>query len=241
MDAAPAAMVNSEDPPCWAGVWNGIRPVEWASGIVNGEMRIFCLSQDVYLVNSGTCHVYEALLNPRQDNGLPIACSMETRAVFADGDFRRFKFAEIDIAELSGTVAVQVYYAGIRGPWIKILDTTLQAETGSFNSAKQPTLTVNTSTWSVYGPQKRTIRTNEVPAGNATPNITNSVSGIETPFTPDVDKAFQIRVEWQGIMAVQAVRIETDAYTRPATGQPTSSEAGEHNIVTADGGGIAYP
>jgi hypothetical protein len=239
LDASPAAMLNSEDPPCWSGVWNGIQPVEWTTGVVNGENRIFCLSKDALEYNSGTVHVWEALSSSKQDNGNPIPCSLETRSVFFDGDFRRFKFAEIDIAELSGTVTLQVYYAGIRGPWIKVLDTTLQAETGSFGSINQPTLTVNTSTWSTYSPQKRTIRTNEVPAGNL--SITNSVSGIEKNQTPDIDKAFQIRIDWQGKMAVQAVRIETDAYQRPATGLPTVSESGEHNIVTADGGGIAYP
>jgi hypothetical protein len=53
LDYAVASEWNQDKIPAWTGVWNGIRPVEWASGIINNQPRQFAFSIDYAASNDG--------------------------------------------------------------------------------------------------------------------------------------------------------------------------------------------
>lgn len=237
MDASVASLMNSSAPPCWAGVWTGIRPVEWASYQQDGKTRIFCLSNDYHFYKESKAHVWEVFTDDRRDNNQPIPCSIETRAFLVDNDFRQFKYAEIDIRELYGEVAVQAYFGGIKGPWIKCLDTVLQAEGGSINSIIQEIIS-DDSVIEAFNPQTRTIRTQEISGGSF--NTDGDVCGIESTKKGNIDKAFQLRIDWQGRMAISRIRIYTDADSTGVSGKCMESENGDHNIINDEGEGIHY-
>lgn len=238
MDASVTSLLNSGSPPCWAGVWTGNRPVEWASFQQDGKTRIFCLSKEYHQYKESQCHVWEAFVDDRRDNNQPIPCSLETRAFLVDNDFRQFKYAEIDVREIYGEVSVQVYFGGIKGQWIKCLDTVLQAEEGSINSIIQEEIE-DDSIIQEFNPQTRVLRTQEIAGGSF--DDSDGVCGIESNKKGNIDKAFQIRVDWQGRMAVSRVRIYTDSDSTGVTGACLKSEEGEHNIITDKGEGIRVP
>lgn len=238
MDASVASLLNSATEPCWSGAWTGIRPVEWATYSQNGHSRMFCLSYDYNYYQGSKPHIWEVFSGDRRDNKESIPCTIETRAVMASGgDLRMFKYAELDLAEIYGEVEIQVYFGGAKGPWFKILDTVLQAEHGSINSAIQTEID-DDSVIQAFNPQTRTIRTEEVSGGSY--DSTGDVCGIESTYKGNIDKAFQIRVDWKGRMAISRIRFYTDAVGMSITGKCNRSEADDHNIINERGEGIPF-
>lgn len=237
MDASVANLLNGASLPCWNGIWTGIRPVQWATADINGKRRIFCLSHDDSIYNGTQNHIWEAFDSSREDNNGPISCSMETRCVIQDGDFRQFKFAELDVSELDGDVDLQVYFGGTKGPWFKILDTHLQAEHGSINSILQLEIDDNSIIQS-FNPQTRIVRTQEVSGGSF--DRANDVCGIESNRHGNLDKGFALRIDWSGRMGISRIKFFTDAESTSAQGKCAVSEEGEHNIITDKGEGIHY-
>lgn len=237
LDASVASLLNSAAPPSWNGIWTGIRPVQWSSAEINGKKRIFCLSHDVSIYNGTRNHIWEAFDGRRLDNDGPVSCSFETRCSLQDGDFRQFKFAEIDIAELYGEAELQVYFGGIKGPWFKILDTTLQAEKGSINSILQSEID-DESDIQAFKPQSRVIRTQEVSGGSF--DREGDVCGIESNRTGNLDKGFMLRLDWTGRMGISRIRFYTDPESTSANGRCATSESEDHNIVNDKGEGLPY-
>ena len=57
LDYAAAAEWNQARNPAWAGVWTGIRTIEWVSGVVTSAPSIFAFSVDYGRTNDGS-HIH---------------------------------------------------------------------------------------------------------------------------------------------------------------------------------------
>lgn len=242
-------------PEAWSGIYTGIRPVEWASGIVEGVSRIYALSRDYYdstyedystrpwLHKVG---VWEAFIGSRMDlpNGdqKRIPCVFETKMLgLGQGDLKDFCFAELDLAEIEGIVDLEVHYAGRRGGYTQILGKTLTASSGSVGwpyyeydtdvfDAVVPTITQD-STIQFFRPQTRMVRTKQVAGGRQAPNDSGPA---ESRYNQNVDRSFSILIKWTGKMTLLGVRIFTVPHDEPTSGLCEANET-DNDAVTMEG------
>jgi hypothetical protein len=116
MDGSPQAQLSSQAGPCFAGIWTGTFPVQYATGEVQDVPRCFELSYScnpLAMPNGQLSHIaiWEDFIGRRTDYmDTPISCSWETKIfeVSQIGELMRFKYAEIDIVELIGEVSLQI-------------------------------------------------------------------------------------------------------------------------------------
>lgn len=202
MDQSVGDKLNSKVPAAWNSVWTGTRPVQWAVGSVNGVQRVFHVSTDA----DGKNRLWEAFSPSRQDNGMPITCYVETKshANFheeAQGlDIKTFRFAELEFTDISGTLDIKVYWAGLRGNYKQLSVFRFEAPEGIANTNRIFTLD---DTMLSYRPQSRLVRTTEV----LNDNTEGSVCGIESPYPDRHDRAFSLLIVWSGRAALRSYRI----------------------------------
>lgn len=237
LDQSVSDQMNTESNPAWAGVWTGLRPVEWSRMKILGRERIFCAAYDQTLYNNTRIHIWEAMNDQRLDRGNRITCQFETREILPTGRFVKLHYVELDLIEILGTVRIKIYYAGIKGGYEEIQDTILQAEVGSIGGVKQQIITLDTILEG-YKPQSRTVKSRQISGQDAS---TNNSCGIESDRPPYIDKAFSVLVEWRGRMAIRGVRLVYTPEPEKDQGECYPSEADEHNIVTDKGVGISHP
>ncbi len=128
----------------WSSAWNGIKPVEWAIGVIKGQQRCFVFSRDIHPDTGEVMpNIWEAFMGDQYDWGFnriqKFPCLFETRILGLTDELRRADHAEIDLIEMSGTVHIEGWYAGVRGGYKKILDKTIAATAGGANSIEQVT------------------------------------------------------------------------------------------------------
>jgi hypothetical protein len=209
LDQSTADSLSTDMPPAWAGIWTGIRPVEWAVATVNNAERLFCVSRD----HDGVARIWEAFRGSPYDNGHPIEWSVEfgARSGVSPVELARFRYADIHLAQVSGDATVNVDYAGAyRGPWKNILSVELKADVGTYATADGGL--VDTSN------QSRVLRTKEVQPSGAVPTV-------EYGNLPEqIDTAHQLRVRGTGPFSVRAFRMSFDPEQEPSTGKCTASE-----------------
>ena len=209
----------------WSSYWTGTRPVQWASGPFNGVNRIFHVSLDY----DGTNRLWEAFVPDRTDNGSPISAFLETKlhSDFTSAqtggifDLKRFIFAEVNVADILGTVNLVVSWAGTRGLFKELATFNLAATQGSV------VLNVPLGTLETYRSQVRRLRTPEV---NVRVSDPNSAASIEAPpnfggnmytkggLVDDRDIAFSLLFSWSGQMGVRGYRIVCDQEQEPGYG-----------------------
>ena len=134
---------SSEYPGKWSGAWTGVRPVEWVTAVINGENRCFFLSNDYGIGAQGFSgeikyytNVWESFIGERMDHSTmpkPIQCVLETRTLGVSETFKALDWVELELSEISGVVDLEVYFSGIRGGYVKIMDKRISATPGSFN------------------------------------------------------------------------------------------------------------
>jgi hypothetical protein len=230
MDYAPAAEWNQAKTPAWCGVWNGTRPVEWISGIINGQPRIFHFSVDYVATNDGSYnHLWESFMPERVDsyfdigeNGSVITkynriyCQFETALLGDAADLKQFQYSELELCELGGTIDLKVSYRGSKGIYRQILNTRLLAVTDKYQYENTPYAT-QVESLGFLSNQFRRVKTENA-------QKTTDLPTCETTNTPDVDKAFSILVEWCGEMGIELVRLFMDPWSEKANGTPQSDE-----------------
>jgi hypothetical protein len=213
----------------WAGAWTGFRPVGWAIAILGGRERLYCASHGAKLKNETHIHIWEAMTDDRTDNGGRIACQMETGGIFSS-DRERFRYAELDLCEIYGTVDVDVYFGGTRGPWQQILEHHAQGRHWQHRQHRASPLIKYDELMEAFKPQTRILRTNEFQDNGKVQ------SGPEGSDKPSVDKAFQILVQWRGRMAVRGINVVTEEYLDPNKGEKCPvSEASQTNAINERG------
>lgn len=224
------AIVESERSPAWASTWTGWRPVEWTSGVVDDYERIFFLSAD----SDGNNRVWEAFLPDQKDNGCDITCSVQLRQEdFNTPDMlKKFRFAEIQLGQLAGTLDVMAAVAGSAGWFDRILTHEIVAtyerveyEQTYGNGITNPLLASSRK-------QSRVFRTEEW----IEPSACNKC-GIEGQQPVNWDYSFSLFIGWSGRAALTRVKLfageETENEER---GLCPTDETGP-NVV--DGGGCS--
>jgi hypothetical protein len=248
MDGAPMSQLATQAGPCWTGIWTGTYPVQFAAGEIQDVPRCFEISYLCSPQNGKQIAIWENFIGQRSDSTsdhteTPINCNLETKIfeLSQNGELFRFRYAEIDVVELFGEVQLTIYYAGIKGHYRKAYELILSAEEGTAGSTAYPAWTyqglATDTQFDTMRPQTRTIRTPEF-SGSGLGEESDKCADtcrIESQYQHNVDKGFQLLINWQGKMGIREIRLFADTYPQIGIGQCTPTEAGEINIVTAIG------
>jgi hypothetical protein len=247
LDYAAASEFNQSRVPAWAGVWTGIRPVEWASGVIDSQPRVFAFSVDYVATNDGsfnslwegfTQNRYDTYLNISPDNTTSdliqrIYCQMET-ALIGDGmDLKQIVYGEMECSQISGTVDVRTSYRGSKGAYLPILNTRILAATEAYQYQTNQVVTESINDLGFLQTQHRRLVTETVQ-----PN--SEIVSCESPYAENVDKAFSFLIEWCGAMGVESIRMFQDPYATQSTGRVTLDET-VYCVVAEDGSTITAP
>ncbi len=224
MDQAPQddGSLNS-----WPSYWEGWRPVEFARGVVNNQERVFCISYDY----DNRARIWELFLPDRTDNGIPITSYLETKTnLFQNRDYKRFRYAELELAGVSGPTAIMVAVAGLRGAYQNMGVKDMAAEDGQVYFDVQYGDGEN----DFFGsrPQTRIIRTID----KSEPSDCNSLC-IESEKRGLIDKGFSLLIVWSGIAAISAYRIFAQNEPIAYQGICEENETDEIRLLTVDGCG----
>lgn len=225
LDQAPFEEQNI--PNSWCGYWTGWRPVEFARGVISSTERVFCCSVDYDGVN----RMWEMFRPEKTDNGVPITSWVLTRQHFFNSrDWKKFRFAEIEVRNLLGDTAMMVALGGLRGGFQTVMQKDMTAQLGQVYAD------------GLYGyggeliagskSQIRVIRT----VDGASPTDCNS-SCIETDKIGAIDKGFSLLIAWSGICGVSAYRIFTQYDPEAYQGICEDDETGETRLLNEDGCG----
>lgn len=223
LDQAPfEANANS-----WPSYWTGWRPVEFSRCIINSQERVFCASVDYDGVN----RVWELFRPEKTDSGVPITSFLVTRQHFWDNrDYKRFRYAEIEMQGIEGPTAVMVAAAGMRGAFQKIMDKDVVATVGQVYADQN--YSAETHWFAGSTRQSRILLTTD----GSNPSDCNS-ERIESDERGLIDKQLCLLIVWSGIAGVSAYRIFAQGEPRAYSGVCEDNETGETRLLTPDGCG----
>jgi hypothetical protein len=219
--------------PVWNGWWSGIRPVEWATLVFQGQQRVFALSYD----SDGVGRIWEAFTDKRDDNGTSITAGFLTKEHQPSGQqYVQFRYAELYLDEVGGSVDLAVDVRSTRGSLRRILTKRVEAtmepvrydESYNFQSK-------------FFGsrPQSRRVKTQEP---NVVVSDDCSSCGVEGEKPVLIDIAFQLWIYWSGRLGVRGYNLYTNTADQ-YNDYRGSCEADETapRTVNVDGcGGLEY-
>jgi len=216
----------------WQGVWTGLRPIEWATESIYGKIRNYCLSLDY----DGQLRIWEGFNGNRCDNNNPISWAIETKAhnvnmtnpMFTYSVFRYFRLL---LSEIYGNLTINGYWKGLRGQYHQLLDTAVTATPGSILLNNPDYLPIINNTPAInFVKQTRDIlsKDNRITEENTSVNV-------ESQFQDDIDRAFSLLLQFNGVGALKAYRIAVDANPDNTEGAVVPPEDGQHilPVVTA--------
>jgi len=229
LDSTPMDLKESASPDAWCSYWTGTRPIQWLGGPVQGRQRLYHFSRDL----DGKVRFWEAFSSERTDNGCPITWTVETRG-YTGGNLTRkeFRYAELFLSELEGTVDLSVHWAGVyRGAFKKCFGKRIEAKQGPLD------MTTKYGADDVaYNLKKQTRVVRTVDVKNVPPDPTGC--GIESELREGVDIGFQLLIICSGPGALRGVRLFLDQVPEDNSGKcDQESEEGEINAVRSDGFG----
>jgi hypothetical protein len=218
------------DPYGWNSYWTGVRPVEWASGVVSGKNRIFFCSVDLDGVN----RMWEAFQPERLDNGCPITWTLETRGMFGESvSPKQFRFADVYFRELQGEVDIKVSWASAtRGRYQELMIKRVTAMKGSVNSEFK--LQFDKDMFSLKK-QTRSLRTQD--RKGSSPDDFSSC-GVESDRDDWIDTGFQLCIMVNGPGAIRAIRVICDEENEKLEGVCQQDELNQRATRT-DGAGAS--
>jgi hypothetical protein len=212
-------------------VWTGTRPVEWTSGVVDGQSRCFHFSVDYAATNDGSYnHLWEAFQPQRVDTYLQINPDKTTTDLYNriyaqfespllgdEMDLKQFVYAEIESMQVGGTVDLKVSYKGSKGRYNSILEKRILAITDDYQWKNTP-YESEIEKLGMLNNQYRRLITESAQRNSL-------VSTCESKLTDDVDKAFSLLIEWCGEFGVEIIRLFMDPWSEKSTGAPQGDEA----------------
>jgi hypothetical protein len=244
LDYAAASEWGQARTPAWCGTWEGTRPVEWTTGVIDGQPRCFHFSIDYTATNDGSYnHLWESFMPYRADSYLRInqdgtttrfynrIYSQIETAQMGDGmDLKQFAYAEIECKEIGGTVDVRASFRGSKGSYQKVLERRLLAVTDPYQYENTP-FEDEINNLGFLSSQYRRLVT-ESAVRNA------QYETCESPLTADIDKAFSLLIEWCGELGVEIVRVFEDPWSERSVGIPNTNEV-ESCVVGESGESIS--
>lgn len=230
LDYSPLSEFASEKIPAWSGVWTGIRPIQWASPVIDGKKRAFAASVDYRALSDGSHnHVWEAFMPEREDTffelgsdftkinfSRPIFCEFETRLMGDGHDLKSFQYADINLMEIAGDAYVTADYRGIRGSYKPVLCKRIIAPITAASAGAD----IPPSELGILDGLKKQSR--RVTTENALP--TDGCPTCESEYSENIDKAFSILVRWCGQMAVESIRVFMEPWAERAEGRCEQDE-----------------
>jgi hypothetical protein len=226
--------------PAWSSIWLGIRPVQWVNGYVDGQLRCFAMSQDyppAGMSIQSAPGIWEVMTRSITDVGYDknfattekkIFAAMETKFLGDSVEYKRFRYAEIDVDYLEDHVTLTVDYVGRRGGLKRVLDTSLTASTNAFKRDTEYEDDVVLDSWL---PQKRVVRTVNESFMSSDPS-----PGIEGQYTRNQDRAFMLILNWTGKLSFSRLRIYVDTEIDQHDGLDFADELTDR-YITLDGDG----
>jgi len=236
LNDASIETINDDSGASWASYWMGTRPVEWLSGTVAGQERIFHVSVD----NDGSNRLWEAFISQRLDSDCPITWSIETRGYFGQsserkpaGELCKFGWAEIGLVGIEEALDFGVFYAGgLRGSYKNVLAKTISVERG--NLMTEVPITATTQLFS-FKPQSRVERTEEA----AQKTDETGSCPIESESNEDIDDSFQLLIVGHGPAAVRWIRAYSTHEPVPPNGTNEACvDETKFNAIRFDGVGV---
>ena len=238
IDAAPQSRLGQQGAQnaiaSWAGAWTGTYPIEFTTGIVQDAKRCFELAYSCTQKDGSSVHIWENFMGQRWDyNQTPISCMVELRCFDFGTDYYRFRYAEVDLAEIWGEVHFEIWYAGIKGQYYPIGSKTIEAKIGIFTPELEIVYNNDPLTDTMlrsYRPQTRTIRSEEI-SGSPSEAPDGNLCSVESVYGTNIDKGFQIMLRWTGVCGVRQVRIYAEPYFEPGIGTCEPDETGQTNVL----------
>lgn len=205
LDTSTASQLTADSPFAWQGIWMGTRPVEWATGFIDGFERVFYLSQDRCGIR-----MWEAFQKDQLDNGSRIFVSIEFPGLqFNESlSFKRFMFTEYHLTEVFGKVDLTSEYRGDWGCWKNIMSLFLCAKDC------EPNLPCIGNLQTLM-PQNRYIKTQEA---------LHSCQTQEGTYSEDIGTFFQNRLRWYGKNGVRMYRSQSHQFQENSTGACAKSD-----------------
>lgn len=230
LDYSPMSEFASEKIPAWSGVWTGIRPVQWASPVINGKRRAFAASVDYKALSDGSHnHIWEAFMPEREDTffelgadftrvdfARPIFCEFETRLMGDGHDLKCFQYADISLIEIAGDAYVTADYRGTRGSYKPVLCKRIIAPITALGAGAD----VPTDQLSVFDGLKKQSRR----ATTQNAQTTDGCPTCESEDSENIDKAFSVLVRWCGQMAIESIRVFMEPWAERAEGRCEEDE-----------------
>lgn len=235
MDQSPKQLLDESSSPIWASNWTGIRPVQWVTANIKGRSRCFALSADKPFA-SGTRlyepNVWEAFCGTRQDIGKTVTGATSSKNIASSAEFKflgyteqykDFAYAVLELAELAGSIHLDVYYASRHSGYKRVLSKNIVATTASL-IANSPVTNVDS-----YIRQSRTIMTYGDDSESA-----DLDPGVESKLTRNTDKAFALLIKWTGSLTIASIKLCT---TPNEYHVETEEDEGFQRYVKPDGSG----
>lgn len=215
LDTSTNSQLTGDTPFAWQGIWMGTRPVEWTTANIQGDERVFYISQDYCGVR-----VWEAFDQSREDNGDRIFCSVEFPGIVFNEPtaFKRFLFTEYHLSYLSGDVSILADYRGDWGCWKRIADLNLCA----LDCIKE--LICDGSNPTVMN-QNRFFKTQEA---------LHSCLSQEGTYSEDIGTFFQNRLRWTGKNAVRIYKSQAQQFQESSTGACAKSDTVCRELLCCD-------
>lgn len=209
MDNSTSDTLDQQFPYAWQGVWTGIRPVEIASGVVNGELRTFCMSQDRDAVR-----IWEMFREDQLDGDCDIVCYFETKGNVYEREtpmtFKRYKYSALHISDLRNTVDINLKYKNEFGCYREVASWSLcalQCRTASPTCAE--------GNLRVLDSQRRYLKTQEAE---------DECGEGGSPFRAPVGTTHTMKVSWSGRLSVRAIRHTGEQVEEPDIGECQGTE-----------------
>jgi hypothetical protein len=211
----------------WPSFWTGWNPVEFANAVVYGKERVFTASAD----KDGVNRLWELFKSEKTDNGTPITSYVATRQhFFGNRDYKKFRYVELELAQVSGDTAMMVAVAGTRGAYQKVMEKDMSATNGQVYYGSEYGYQANLIAGSRL--QSRIIKTTDNPAAS------ECNSGcVESEMRGLIDKAFSVLIVWSGIAGVSAYRVFAQGEPTRHEGSCEDNETGQLRLINEDGCG----
>lgn len=211
----------------WCGFWTGWRPVEFARGIIEGEERVFFCTVDY----DGNNRMWELFTSDHTDNGLPITCWLQTKEfLFGNRDFKRWRFAELELREITGEASIMCAVAGIKGAFQTVMRKNIASTIGQVYHDEYYGYQAHLIAGS--RPQTRIIRSD---SRNATTDCNKAC--VESPNSGLVDKGFSLLIAWSGWLGLSAYRLFADYEPKNLQGGCEPQEE-PPNLLNTEGCGV---
>lgn len=222
---------NAGNGSAWSSIWTGVRPADYASSVIQGELQTFFLSADYNATgDDAILHVWQSFSKEQAEPAGPVVANMQT-SLFLVGPLENSAFvsAELFLVNIEGTLGVKVWLGGNAGGHLPLMDTTVVAERGPYDSAW--TSAHNSDILDSYRPQSRILRTPAFSALQAEAYSADAVPSQlqEASDAPPLGQArtFSFLVQLTGVGAVQSIRVFQDSKPTLSDGKCAPAETSD--------------